>query len=139
MHTLLALTIVVGAPQLKERPDEGVSIQGRWVAQSVVVNGQPSGQMQVLEYEFTSKGDWIIYVQNKVLAGTRTYTANPKTKPASIDLSEREDGFAYPGIFKIKGDTLTLTFRFEKGERPAGFDDPPAQLMTFVMTRLKSK
>jgi uncharacterized protein (TIGR03067 family) len=135
--TLLALALTASAPQLKEPPKKEPPIIGRWLAHTVVVNGMEQ-KGNGLDYEFTKDGRWVISQNGKESVGTaRTYSVNPKTNPPTIDLNERADGQAYPGVFKVDGNTLTVTFRIDGKERPADVDARGAGYMSLIMTRVK--
>ena len=132
----LALSVAVAAPALKDPPPKGPAVVGRWVATQVVISGQDAGQAAGLEYQFGPAGEWTIYRDGEPLAGPRSYTTDPKARPATVDL--RENNSTYPGIFQVEGDTLTLLFRLDKtGPRPAAFDAPADGLMKVVMKRVK--
>ena len=136
---LVALALTVAAPALKDPPAKDPPLVGRWAATKLVINGRAEAQHAGLEYEFTRDGGWIIYRDGKPLSEiARTYTTNTKAKPAAVDLFERADGSAMPGIYKVDSDTLTLSFQTEKGTRPADFDVTKG-IMMVVLSRVKAK
>jgi uncharacterized protein (TIGR03067 family) len=100
------------------------------------MSGKDIGQAAGLEYQFGPAGQWVISRDGTPLDGPRSYTTDPKARPAAVDLTE--NGNTYPGIFQVEGDTLTLLFRLDKGgARPAAFDAPTDGLMKVVMKRVK--
>jgi|SRR5262245_14874253 len=136
--TLLALALTASAPQLKEPPKKDPPVIGRWAAQSIVINGMEQ-KGNGMDYEFTKDGRWLIFHQGKEAIGTNRTYALEKATPGAIDLNERGDGQAYPGVFKVERDTLTVTFRIDgTKERPANVGARGAGYMSLVMTRVKS-
>jgi uncharacterized protein (TIGR03067 family) len=137
--TLLAVALTIGAPALKDPPKKDPPVVGRWQATALSINGAVNPQHAGLEYEFTSEGKWIIYRDGMPLGGVdRTFTADVKAKPAAIDLCESADGYAMPGVYKVEGDVLTLSFNISKGNRPPGFE-ASAEMMNLSLTRVKAK
>jgi uncharacterized protein (TIGR03067 family) len=133
---LLAATLVVSAPKLKDRPGADPYL-GRWAATNLLVNGQADPQWAGLEYEFGPAGKWTIYRNGEELSGgPRTYLADPKPRPAAMDLTEGVAGKPMPGIYKVEGDTLTVAFHIGGGVRPGTFDGAPG-VMTIVFSRVK--
>jgi uncharacterized protein (TIGR03067 family) len=119
---LLILSIVVGAPTLKE-PPKASTLVGRWTCTALTVGGTPDPQWKGLEYEFTADGRWIIYRDGKELGGVaRTYKADPAAKPANLDACERADGVYTLGIYKVDGDAMSVVLRSGDGPRPTTFD-----------------
>ena len=132
---LLALTLFPAAPGPKAKPAAD-PLLGRWVATAMTVSGRPDPQWAGLEYEFAPGGRWVIYRHGTEDAGgARAYTSDPKTKVPTIDLI---DGKAtYPGVYKVEGDTLTLSLPTVRGgERPADLQPGPA-FMTLTFQRVK--
>jgi uncharacterized protein (TIGR03067 family) len=132
----LSLALGVTAPALKDPPPKASPLVRRWAATELVINGRPDPQAQGLEYDFTAEGRWAIYRDGQPLDGLRRYAADPKARPAAIDLTE--NAATYPGIFKVEGDTLVVLFPTNtKGDRPAGSDGPGAGQMKVVLKRVK--
>jgi uncharacterized protein (TIGR03067 family) len=137
---VFAAGLVVGAPALKDKPADGPPLVGRWECTALSINGRADPQWQGLAYEFTAAGGWVIYRDGKDIGGiSRTYATDPEAGPGAIDVCELADGVAQPSLYKVDGDTLTLSSRTEKGgARPADFQ-PGAGLMTFTFRRVKAK
>jgi uncharacterized protein (TIGR03067 family) len=137
--TLLGAVLLLapGAPALKEAP-KGPALVGRWACTALTVSGKSDPQWKGLEYEFTADGKWIIYRDGRDIGGIqRTYTHDPKARPAILDACERADGKAQPGIYEVDADTLRVVLPF--GEtRPTSFG-PAAGVMTFEFRRVKPK
>jgi uncharacterized protein (TIGR03067 family) len=135
---LLAAALSLSAPRLRDLP-EAEALQGRWMATSLSINGTADAQWAGLEYEFLPGGRWVIYRDGRPLAeANRTYIADPKTRPATIDLTEGANGKPYPGVYKVEKDVLSLSFHTGGGDRPSDFSGGPG-LMTLVMQRVKEK
>lgn len=137
---LLAVSLVTGAPALKDPPPKGPPLVGRWACTELTVSGKADPQWDGLEYEFTAEGGWVIYRNGKDIGGiSRTYTADPEAGPGAINLCERADGVASPSLYKVNGETLSLSSRMlDNGPRPANFE-PGEGLMTFTFRRVKSR
>jgi uncharacterized protein (TIGR03067 family) len=134
---LLGVALGIGAPGLKDPPPKTPPLVGRWLATALTIDGKADPQWNGLEYEFTSDGVWIIYRDGKDLGGVvRSYKADAKARPAAIDVCEQKDGTAQSAIFRIEGDTLFLSIRTGRGERPTNFE-PAEGVMTFQFTRVK--
>jgi uncharacterized protein (TIGR03067 family) len=139
MHavTFLTLTLPLSAPTLKDRPEDDPLI-GRWADTSLVVDGRPDPQWRGGECEFRLGGRQVLYSDGaEVPGGPRTYKTDPRARPATIDLTEGDR--TYLGIYKVEGDTLTLSIRHDRrGPRPTDFG-PARGVMTRTFTRVKPK
>jgi uncharacterized protein (TIGR03067 family) len=138
--TLLAAAVLLSpaAPALKESP-KPPALVGRWECTALTVSGKADPQWKGLEYEFTADGTWVIYRDGKVIDQTgRTYKHDPTAGPAAVDVCERADGTAEPGIYRLDGDVLRLALRVSEARRPTSFD-PGEGLMTFEFRRVKPK
>ena len=135
----LAAALVVFAPQLKPAPAAADPHIGRWSTQELYINGAVSPQNVGLEYEFTKDGRWIIYRDGKVIdTDARAYKADGKSRPLAIDLTEY--GNTMPGIYKVEGDVLTVSFQTARGaDRPTHFEITQNGCMMLVMKRTKEK
>jgi uncharacterized protein (TIGR03067 family) len=135
---LLAAALTISAPRPKDKADADLLL-GRWAATSLSIDGTDSPQWAGLEYEFLTGGRWLIHRDGKELAGgPRTYTTDSHAKPATIDLTEGPAGRPYLGVYKVEGNTLSLSFHTGQGARPADLNPAPG-CMTFVFTRVKDK
>jgi uncharacterized protein (TIGR03067 family) len=134
---LLGVALGIGAPGRKEPPPKTPPLIGRWIAAALTINGKADPQWNGLEYEFTPEGAWVICRDGKDIgAVVRSYKANPKARPAAIDVCEQKDGTSEPATFKIDADILFLSIRTEGGDRPTDFE-PASGIMTFRFTRVK--
>jgi uncharacterized protein (TIGR03067 family) len=131
------LILTVGAPGLKDKVPKDPPIVGRWQATDLNVNGQPDNQFRGMEYEFTPKGEWVIYRDGKVIDQTaRTYRLNQEAGPRAVDVSEGPA--PHLGIFLVDGDVLKLSFTvLDNQGRPAKADETGPGLMTLTFTRVK--
>jgi hypothetical protein len=125
--TLLALTLVIGAPALKEPPKKESPLVGRWE--------EPAGADR-LTYEFTPAGDWIISRTGRVIDGkARTYQLVPGEGKEAVDLTEGPA--PYLGVFRIRGDELTLWFRYSGEGRPTEKEDGGPGILKLTFRRIK--
>jgi hypothetical protein len=126
--TLLAgvLLLTAGAPRLKDPPATHPPLVGRWACQG------PVG----LEYEFARDGTWVIYQGGRVIDGTaRTYRLNRADGAGAVDLWEGDPG--YPGVYRVEGDRLSLSFRHSGAGRPPAADARGDGVLTLTFTRVR--
>ena len=88
VNSLLILAVVVAAPAKKDPPaKEPASLVGDWVGETTVAAGMvkpaPEGG---ITFTFTADGKLIVREGNRDKPEDGTYTADPKKKPAEIDL-----------------------------------------------------
>jgi uncharacterized protein (TIGR03067 family) len=146
MHAmLLASTVALAAPALKDRPKGNADIVGEWVVESM----QSSGRMRPpskgeLRYVFAADGKLTVTRDERMLGGDdRGYSFDPNTSPAAIDLiadTTEQESSVTRGIYKIEGDTMTLLVPRGRGERPTKFEvsrESPGTIYT--LRRVKPK
>ena len=137
---VIAGSLLVGAPALKDPPPKGPPLVGRWECTALTIGGKADARWRGLEYEFRADGRWVIYRNGRDIGRiSRTYTTDAMAGPGAIDLCEQADGAGQPSLFKVDGHTLSLSIRTEKGgARPADFQ-PGDGLMTFAFRRVRTK
>jgi uncharacterized protein (TIGR03067 family) len=148
MHvSLLAITLVVAAPALKDKPKADNDIVGEWVMESMTSGGRvrpnanPNPTPQ--RYIFTADGKWSVIRGELTLGdGIRGFFTDPKKNPPTIDLimdvTEQEPTIR-AGIYKIDGNILTLCLARDT-ERPTAFEAkarPRTTLYTFKRAKPK--
>jgi uncharacterized protein (TIGR03067 family) len=110
------------------------------MATDMHIGGKPDPHWRGLEYEFAPGGRWVIYRKDREdSGGPRSYAADPKAKPAAIDLTE--DKSTYPGAYQVEpgGDALTVSFNIVKGaDRPTGIE-PDGGTMTITFKRARKE
>jgi len=134
---VLGLALSIGAPALKDPPGPEPTLVGRWTNTEILINGsdcRPGNED--LTYEFTADGRWLSFWGGKERSRGEKYTADPKARPAAIDLPTAHD-WPMRGIYKVEGDTLTLVVRVCNDSRPVSFDEKTA-VMKMVLTRVKN-
>jgi len=124
MFATLALAVVVGAPALKDKSPRAPSIEGEWQVESRFDCGKAS----------TDQNRWVFspggVAEIRAPAGATvisklTYTLLADAAGKAVDFLEGQGpGKAdlRQGIYKIEGDTLTVSFTLGDAARPTSFD-----------------
>ena len=126
MNTFLfGLALVAGAPALKAPAKSESPILGLWSLTEWYINGQQVGVADGSTTEFLPEGKRLLTQGRGQAADERGYKLHAKTSPAAIDYIRPSDG-AQPdiflGIYKVDGDTLTITLGNMGNERPKNFE-----------------
>lgn len=145
MHSLafLALTVPVAAPQLKDPPPKEGPIFGEWLRVGHTEAGKPvSPDGEPHHQVFQPDGVWEYYYGGRVgSAGHKTFAADPRQKPAAIDIwMNPAAGDRWKGIYKVEGDTLTLCLVKGDRDRPKAFEstaDRPTTIWVFKRAKPK--
>jgi uncharacterized protein (TIGR03067 family) len=147
MNTLLlGLSVVLGAPALKEDPKKDSGIVGVWTLESSSIAGKAAKLAVTLRYEFTADGQWLIHRDGAAAKPVpRKYKVDPKARPATFDVTYPQIGGAAAavardllGIYKIEGDTLTICYTVGGGDRPTSFEpEEGARTAVLVLKRVK--
>jgi uncharacterized protein (TIGR03067 family) len=127
--------VALAAPRPKDPPIKDPPIVGEWEATSIttgkIVAELPPGAVR---WSFTADGHWVQIVRGQSYAGK--YKTNSKDSPARVDFSVPPPGPSEkaigPGIYKVEGDTLTVCYRNDPGERPTEFKAAPTSNTTVV-------
>jgi uncharacterized protein (TIGR03067 family) len=142
------LVVALAAPGPRDKPPEP-SVVGEWVAErTTFAGGDRPLPKEPVRYVFAADGTWATYRGDRKSPGqNRTYSVDPATSPAAIDLGFDEiDADRDPpsqrqvvrGIYKVDGDRLTLCLALAGRGRPTAFEsaaDKPTTL--WVFKRLK--
>jgi len=134
MRTLFMVTMLATA--VPDRPDLSPTdhrplqekIRGEWQMVNSVINAQPQdpNSHRATVYTFTAN-QLVTRTMKQPEPTTFGIVIDETHKPAHIDFVAGSGGSktAYPGIFKIDGDVLTLCFtRAVVGQRPTEFASP---------------
>jgi uncharacterized protein (TIGR03067 family) len=119
----LMLTLVLGAPAPRE-PASGSPVVGTWAIETFSVGGAVQVLPDLCEWTFTGDGSWQVRINGKENVGVRTYVVNTKAKPEAIDFFSTVGAEPSAGIFRIDGDTLTVSLSPALGPRPTNFEPP---------------
>jgi uncharacterized protein (TIGR03067 family) len=98
---------------------------GSWELLKVVADGKelpaPEGKKRVLVLEGTR---YVVRLNDEKIGGG-TLSVNPKTKPASIDVTPSEGenkDKVMPGVYEIKGDEMKVCVANPGKDRPKEFE-----------------
>src|SRR5262245_5882839 len=122
---LLALSLPLGAPALKDPPPKMPSIVGEWIRVGHTQSGEPVAVDRENHHQvFTAEGEWQYWYGNgRAQAGGKSYVVDMKQSPPTIDILLNPTGTGgWRGIYKIEKDTLTLCLVNIPGERPKTFE-----------------
>jgi uncharacterized protein (TIGR03067 family) len=137
--TLLSgvLLLTTGAPGLKDKPQPESTLVGEWAAESVNVGGRPSTPGSD-RWVFRPDGTMSIMSQGQVI-GSRDYTLGDKAAVRALDLVQNAaQGRADLSLYRIDGDTLTLSVGHQQGGRPADLEPKP-MVTVWVFKRIKDR
>jgi uncharacterized protein (TIGR03067 family) len=133
---ILGLTLAVGAPALKDkpRPDD-------LVGERLVVERSGGGRATPFEagfgYTFRADGTCAFRASAGHPPEVCPYAADPAGRPPAVDLTLADPKRPVArGIYRVRGDTLTLCFG-PGADRRTGFDDRDTWL--YVLKRAKKK
>jgi uncharacterized protein (TIGR03067 family) len=136
--TLLFVAATVGAPALKDRPPPEASIKGEWKVESRLDHGKPSTDQN--HWIFSDGGVAVIRdATGETVRSHLTYTVSAAGPVKELDFLEGQGvgrGNQRQGIYKIDGDTLTLSFTCGNTPRPTSFD-PSNEGYVLVLKRVK--
>lgn len=138
MNTTLLLALAVGAPALKDKAPPPPSIEGEWRVASRLDGGKPSSDNNL--WTFSPGG--VAEIREPVglnVASRLTYTLSSDGIVKTIDFLEGQgNGKAdlRQGIYKIEGDTLTVSFTLGNDPRPTSFDPSPGRYV-IALKRVK--
>jgi uncharacterized protein (TIGR03067 family) len=124
MITTLALALVVGAPALKDKAPAKPTIEGEWQVESRFDGGKASTDTN--RWVFSPGG--VAEIREPIggrVVSNLTYTLSADAAAKAIDFLEGQgNGKAdlRQGIYKIEGDTLTVSFTVGMTPRPTSFD-----------------
>jgi RNA polymerase sigma-70 factor (ECF subfamily) len=120
------------AAQPQARTDKE-RIQGTWVLESGKNGGQdaPAGFVGALKLVFA--GDKVSVQFNENVRKEGTFTLNAAAKPPQIDLIE--NGKPALGIYRLRGDELTICFDEGANQRPGEFTSEAGTNHTLMVLR----
>ena len=135
---LLFIAATIGAPALKDRPPPEASIKGEWKVESRLDHGKHSTDQNL--WIFSDGGVAVIRdPTGETVRSHLTYTVSAAGPVKEIDFLEGQAvgrGSERQGIYKIDGDTLTLSFTRGKTPRPTSLD-PSNEGYLLVLKRVK--
>ncbi len=129
----LFLVAVVGT----SRADDQKDIQGTWKIEKGVKGGEdmPAEEKDKITLEFK---DSKVIVHGGGGDKPAELTLDATAKPKTINITPPNDKKEIHGIYELKGDSLTICFAREGGERPKEFkSEQGTQVMLIVLMREK--
>jgi uncharacterized protein (TIGR03067 family) len=121
---LLTMSLVVGAPALKDKPNPSDLI-GEWEFVRVIDDGKERPpEKEPTRYRFNSDGTWQIFNGGKETASRRPFSFDPKASPPTLDFNQSPTGSIGPNdvlvlsIYQITGDKLIICDAAPMGTRP---------------------
>jgi uncharacterized protein (TIGR03067 family) len=142
------LLLAADPPKVGSNDKEEKGIQGRWVAEKVVVSGADAGENETTT--LVINGDFVSWTYVKRMGNTAksstdnyTYKLDPSKKPAEIDLCPTEGTLkdkVFPSIYEVDGDTLKVCRTQPGQKRPKEFASKEgSDDVLLVLKRAKSK
>jgi uncharacterized protein (TIGR03067 family) len=133
------LALTVGAPALKDKSAPKPSIQGEWKVTSRTDGGRPSTDQN--HWTFAAGGTAEIRDPTGRVASSLTYTVSFDGNLKALDFYEGQGNGRTElrqGIYKLDGDTLTVSFTVGNTPRPTSFD-PADDHYVLVLERVRPK
>src|SRR5262245_28974927 len=136
---VLTLTLTLAAPGPKDKKDVSPLV-GEWSAESATSQGKQDNPPPGTTFTFTADGKSIVKVGGKEPV-EGTYKTDAKKDPAEVTISPGiKKRSNMHGIFKVEGDTLTLSLADDSEERPKVFESPVgAKSIVITLKRLSKK
>jgi uncharacterized protein (TIGR03067 family) len=135
--------VALAAPAIKDKTPQEAPLVGEWERVGHTEAGNPVAPDHAPHHQtFSVDGVWDYWYGPRTdHTGRKSFTTDPKQKPATLDIHMNPDGPAtWRGIYKIEGDTLTLCLVTGDRDRPKSFDstaDKPTTI--WVFKRVKEK
>ena len=107
-------------------------LQGKWLVTAASTNGKPAAANMIQGMTFLIEGNRMTVARAMVPPSIYTFKLDSATKPKALDLDFGRGTF--PGIYEVKGDTLTWCRSIKVGgERPKELTPKPndgAEILT---------
>ena len=144
MNLVVALAIAsfVAAPIPKASPEKEAlaAFQGEWKMVEFVKGGEAETKEELEGSKVVAAGDKLTITAGKRKSEELTFTLDPKSEPAVIDLKplKASKEVIVKGIYKLEKDKLTICFGLNASERPKEFkSDQDSKTGMFVLERVK--
>jgi len=130
---LLGLAITVAAPAPKEgaKTDPTTALEGDWKVETYLRGGMAMERWTRTVFQIVD-GKIVTLGKNEHF----NYKLNSKADPPEIDMTIEKE--RWRGIYKYDGETLTLCFPADRGDRPTKFESP-ADSTIILMTLKREK
>lgn len=139
---LVAGSLVVGAPALKDRP-AGQDLYGEWEFEATEEEGHViPAEAPPARFRFNRNGTYQVFRGGKEVAGRRSFQFDPKANPPTLDYNAPPAGPGSPVlrcIYRVDGDRLTVCRAGPDEARPTELAAPAGSgLLVVRMRRVKS-
>jgi uncharacterized protein (TIGR03067 family) len=112
-------------------------IDGTWVPNKAVMGGQPFPEPVLTMMQLTvAGGAYVVSVGGQLDKGT--VTLDTASRPMGMTITGVEGpniGKAYPAIFEINGDAVTICYDLSGQARPTAFESPAGSMHFLVEYR----
>jgi uncharacterized protein (TIGR03067 family) len=127
---VLAVGLLVAADDKKDDVKE--KLKGTWAIVAMEVGGKKAPEELIKGQTITFDADKMTH-KEKDRTEPATYKIDATQKPGHLDMTPTEGpdkGKTVKMIFQLDGDTLKIAGKMKPEERPAGFDDKDAMIIT---------
>jgi uncharacterized protein (TIGR03067 family) len=142
LAVLVVACLVMALPTGSRAADDSDALQGVWVAQSMESEGKAAPAAAVKKMRFTFKKDKLLIKGNfdDDREEECTWKVDPKKTPKQLDFTPPKEKKAILGIYKLRGDELTICLRHASSDkgRPTEFaTKADTQLVLIVLKKQK--
>jgi uncharacterized protein (TIGR03067 family) len=128
---LVATVVALATGRSQDKKDETAAadlkaLVGKWKVEKAELGGQDARLLlQELKFEITAGGKYVAELAGQKDEGT--FTVDPSKSPKTMDITGTtgpNKGKTIPAIYQLEGDTLTIAYELDGGQRPTKFESP---------------